>query len=32
MHTKQYQACFQCHVFLNADGKVVPMKPQETTS
>jgi len=40
MHTKQYQACFGNNeglpqhpgIFLNADGKTVPMKPQETSS
>jgi hypothetical protein len=31
-YTKHYQACFQCGMFLNADGKKVPMKPRQTPS
>jgi len=28
-YTKKWQGCFQCGVFLNADGKKVPMQPRE---
>jgi hypothetical protein len=26
---RKYQACFECRIFLNFDGKIVPMTPQE---
>ncbi len=32
MQTKRYQACFQCRVFLNADGKKVQMEPREESA